>query len=542
MGQEGFFGLKILREFARFLHGDWEKEVVLIELLKIINEVIGCSRASAYLMANGVFELRAKIGEPIPLASPEKLYSGDSYIDLTDSRNSFGETFSVHRKELFLTPLGCNEEVFGAILCIVEDPDQSIRDLVTILGTMTSAALKNISLLEEKQAIDGIVAAFASGLDLHTYFPEFTEKLKQVFVFNKLTITLPDPFDDYALLIYNGGDHALHTERAPYEGSGSAWVISTGRTIVEEDLKEHSNFLEDEVLLTQRVRCSVRAPLISKGKTIGALNIGSEFPGVYKQREIDLIAEVARKIGPAVENALVYAAINERLSNALVQLDNNFSATLNALAVLLDKRDAGTKGHSLRVVRYASVLAERLGLSGKELEDIRLGSLLHDIGKIGIPDAILFKPGKLSNEEWVVMKTHPQLGAEMVARIEFLSPAEPIVLHHHEWFNGNGYPDRLAGEKIPLGARIFAIADAFDAMTSDRPYRRALDMDRAIDELEKCRATQFCPECMETFMNIPEDTLTGIFNECQTEVTFKSPHLVGEELNMTIARNLTKGN
>lgn len=188
------------------------------------------------------------------------------------------------------------------------------------------------------------------------------------------------------------------------------------------------------------------------------------------------------------------------LRNALDELDNTYKFTLRALVTALDTRDEETQGHSLRVVRYTMKLAKIMNITDEEeLKNIELGALLHDIGKIGIPDAILRKPGKLTPEEWKIMETHPQLGNQILNKIKFLEKPSIIVLHHHEKYNGTGYPDKLKEMEIPLGARIFGVADTVDAMTSDRPYRKALSFEIAKEELEKFSGTQFDPVVVKAF-------------------------------------------
>jgi len=533
--------LKALREFSRYLVGTWEKEIILIELVKIFDEFIKCPRVSAYLFENGNFELKAKIGEPLLLDSPQILSEGHKLIPVFSCQDISCEPLLLNERDLYSIPLMCHEEVYGLVLFEISQLPLGMSDMISVLSTQAAVALKNISLAEEKKTIDKIVNNFASGLDMHIYYPQFAQELRQVVHFDLLTITIPNPFQGDELIVYDHDRSQLHTRYVAYEGSAPALVISTGNTVIEDDLTESRSFHEDDMLLDRGIRCALRVPLTSKGRVIGTLNIGSRLPGLYKQKEINLFTEIAKRIGPAVENALVYEIVNEKLLQALAQLEENFSATLNALTILLDKRDVGTKGHSVRVVRYATAVAEKLGVRGRELEEIRLGSLLHDIGKIGIPDSILFKPGKLEEHEWKVMKTHPVLGADMVSKIEFLAPAIPIVLHHHEWYNGGGYPDGLAGENIPLGARIFSVADAFDAMTSDRPYRKALSVDCALEALQECRYTQFCPMCVEAFMKIPLDKLKTIYDQCQAEVTFKSYYFIGQEyINAQTARDITR--
>ena len=173
----------------------------------------------------------------------------------------------------------------------------------------------------------------------------------------------------------------------------------------------------------------------------------------------------------------------------------------------LDASDHETKGHSVRAASYVKLMARHLGVeeNTSDWTDIYRGALLHDIGKIGVPDEILHKPGPLTPEEWDDMKRHPRIGHEMLHEISFLAGAASIVRAHHERFDGKGYPQGLRGEEIPLGARIFAAADAFDAMTTDRPYRKALLPDMARDEIVRHSGTQFDPEIVQVFLLVYEE-------------------------------------
>ncbi|MCP4218156.1 MAG: response regulator, partial [bacterium] len=212
----------------------------------------------------------------------------------------------------------------------------------------------------------------------------------------------------------------------------------------------------------------------------------------FKLTEVALIARKAIEKRKLVRQNKEYQRELERmvaertveLKNALEALDRTYIFTLRALVTALDTRDEETQGHSMRVVKYTLKLAELMGWGDEEqIKVLEYGALLHDIGKIGIPDAILRKPGKLTDEEWKVMKTHPDVGYSILHKIEFLEEASQIVLHHHEKWNGKGYPSGLKDFDIPVGARIFAVADTVDAMTSERPYRSALSFEAAAEEL-----------------------------------------------------------
>ncbi len=194
---------------------------------------------------------------------------------------------------------------------------------------------------------------------------------------------------------------------------------------------------------------------------------------------------------------------------ALRLIELTYDETLRALGAALDLRDTETAGHSERVTRYSLQIARAMNYSSEELTQLARGAYLHDIGKIGIPDSILRKEGPLSPEEVEIMQTHVQIGYELVKQIAFLAPAAEIILAHHERHDGSGYPRGLRGDEIPLGARVFAVADSLDAMTSDRPYRRARAFDAARDEIEREAGRQFDPAVVKAFLSIPDYAMRG---------------------------------
>jgi ribonuclease P protein subunit RPR2 len=188
------------------------------------------------------------------------------------------------------------------------------------------------------------------------------------------------------------------------------------------------------------------------------------------------------------------------LERAYGQLTDTYSATIKTLAFVVEAKDSNTRRHLDRTQVYGLELAKSIDSTLIKDPEVGFGFLLHDIGKVGIPEAILSKPGPLTDEEWGVMRTHPLIGAQIVEPMRFLGEAVQIIRCHHERFDGKGYPGGMAGEEIPLAARIFAVVDSFDAMTSDRPYRGALPIDRAMDELVRGKSTQFDPEVVEMFL------------------------------------------
>ena len=211
---------------------------------------------------------------------------------------------------------------------------------------------------------------------------------------------------------------------------------------------------------------------------------------------------LAKRLYESHLEALV-AQRTEELSDAYAALEGAYRTTLKALTAALETRDHETHGHSERVVKFSLRLGRELGLDAEQMRSLEFGSLLHDIGKIGVPDAILRKPAKLDEEEWVRMREHPLHGSAILKGIEFLEGAARVVAQHHEKWDGSGYPTGLKGEEIDLNARIFAVADAFDAITSDRVYRRGRPYEAAVAELTRCAGTHFDPRVVEVFKLVP---------------------------------------
>ena len=197
----------------------------------------------------------------------------------------------------------------------------------------------------------------------------------------------------------------------------------------------------------------------------------------------------------------------KQLDGKNTELRTAYIQTIRALAEAIDAKDAYTRGHSERVAVYASRLGNQMGLRKEMIERIYFAGLLHDVGKIGIPDAIITKPDRLTPEEYEEIKRHPEIGAKILEPVEFLSSIVPCVRHHHEWYDGcqSGYPERLAGDQIPLPSRVILVADTVEAMTSDRPYRKALSIDVVVAELHKYSGTQFDPVVVDAFLRLLEE-------------------------------------
>ena len=194
--------------------------------------------------------------------------------------------------------------------------------------------------------------------------------------------------------------------------------------------------------------------------------------------------------------------INEKLEDSKEQLEQAYLDMIQTLRYTVEAKDSYTRGHSDRVSEYSVLIGEKLGLSEEQIKTLRIGGLFHDIGKIGIPDSILLKPAKLTDDEYSQIKNHPSIGAHILGSATIFKDIIPIVKHHHEKYDGNGYPSRLKGEEIPYMARIAAVADTFDAMTSRRSYRGPIDIEHVKEEIKRCEGTQFDPQIAEAFLDI----------------------------------------
>jgi putative nucleotidyltransferase with HDIG domain len=219
--------------------------------------------------------------------------------------------------------------------------------------------------------------------------------------------------------------------------------------------------------------------------------IRSTGSAAFSSIDLEIITVLASQASISIENARLYQSIRD-----------NYLKTVRGFALAVEAKDRYTHGHSENVMKYTVMLARKLGLSEQEIDQIKYAGLLHDIGKIGVSESILNKPGRLTDDEFGEIKKHPDLGARIISDVPFLKSLVPLIRHHHEFFNGKGYPDGIAGEEIPFGARILGIADAYEAMTSNRPYRKALEQNVAMGILTEEKGKQFDPNIVDAFIQL----------------------------------------
>jgi putative nucleotidyltransferase with HDIG domain len=258
----------------------------------------------------------------------------------------------------------------------------------------------------------------------------------------------------------------------------------------------------------KEIRSALCVPLCVSNRVIGVLNLNRIYiKQDFTKEDLTLLSIFAAEISGAIERSETYATLEEKIAELTqlnLKLEDLFLDTVKALSSAIDAKDPYTLGHSSQVQKYVLAIAEEMGLREQEKKQIGIIGLLHDIGKIGIKDGILSKPGLLTHEEWDIIKKHPSIGAGIIKHIEMFDGIAEAILYHHERYDGTGYPYRLKGEQIPLMSRIMAVADAFDAMTSKRPYRKPMTREEAIKELKINSGTQFDPKVVNAFLKVLE--------------------------------------
>jgi putative nucleotidyltransferase with HDIG domain len=279
----------------------------------------------------------------------------------------------------------------------------------------------------------------------------------------------------------------------------------TGRALLERqvvtlhDLQQSgAQFAQSALLAGEDFVAYYGAPLIAKGQVKGVLEVFHRCPLTPDQDWLEFLEALAGQTAIAIDNSTLF----DRLQRSNTELRLAYDITLEGWSRALDLRDKETEGHSQRVTEMTLNLARSLGLGEEALAQFRRGALLHDIGKMGIPDQILLKPGKLTEEEWEIMRKHPVYAYELLRPIAYLQPALEIPYCHHEKWDGTGYPRGLKGEQIPLAARIFAVADVYDALRSDRPYRQGWPEEKVREYIKEQAGTHFDPRVVEAFLRL----------------------------------------
>ena len=439
--------------------------------------------------------------------SGEAIISREFHSDLR-----IPEQFRQHlRKDIggVCVPLNSNENVIGALCINVTLPREITTGDVRILNALAEIGGNTIQRmrmheqtvrqLERLDALRAIDLAISSASDLQVTLNIVLSQVIARLEVDAASILLTNPSSGRLEFVagqgfYSGNIEASNTRIG--EGYAGQAVLER-RTVQVKDLKnEHGNLIRRELLADEDFVSYFGVPLIGKGRVMGVLEIFQRSELNPDQEWLSFLETIGGQTAIAIENAILFQDL-QRSNSELVM---GYDATIEGWSQALDLRDRDTEGHTLRVTEMALKLARALGVEEDQLTHIRRGGLLHDIGKMAVPDNILLKPEPLTDEEWKIMRQHPQVAYDWLVSIPFLRHALEIPYCHHEKWNGTGYPHGLKGELIPLAARIFAVVDVWDALTNDRPYRKAWSHSEAIEYMHKNRGIYFDPQILEVFL------------------------------------------
>lgn len=379
--------------------------------------------------------------------------------------------------------------------------------LVNSLSEMLGIAIHRVRLyqdarkqIERLQTMQTIDRAILGNMDRNVLFNIFLKEVIGQFKVSAVGVLLLDPTEftlqyeaDYGFMT----DIYKKTKLRLGEGFAGKAGLERKRVYIP-DISESKDFKLPRIMDEEGFVSYIAQPFIAKGQLIGVLETFHNEPIKPDAEWFNYLETIAQQIAIAVDNIKLF----ENLQKTKTELLLAYESTIEGWSYAMDLRDKETEGHSQRVTEITLRLARELGMKEEDLVHIKRGALLHDIGKLGVPDAILLKPDKLTDEEWVLMRKHPVYAYEMVIRIDYLKPAIDIPYCHHERWDGSGYPRGLKGEEIPLAARIFAIADTYDALSSDRPYRSAWPRGKIIEYIKEQRGKNFDPKVVDAFLKI----------------------------------------
>ncbi|MEW6710352.1 MAG: HD domain-containing phosphohydrolase, partial [Candidatus Riflebacteria bacterium] len=414
------------------------------------------------------------------------------------------ETPIISIEDFILLPLVRRHKMLGVIgLKLTPDAPENICEILPILASQAAASLESAILYERMfkrllvlSNVFILGKEIVTNIDLQTLVDKFLSIARDGTDSEIACIFLVRENDElpYFSQVQAGEGIASF---APDSNNGFTPMIQNIRReekpqLITELKGNQFEGSESVKVAGVKIRDTIGLPLKPRDKFLGVIQVANKKGNAgYRPEDLDLLKILGSQIAFVIQNADLF----HNLQRAYID-------TLSALTSAIDAKDSYTRGHSERVTDLSMRLAIEMGVERSEVEKIKLGGLLHDIGKIGIPEGILNKPGRLNDEEFTIIKSHPELGVRILGKVEFLAGVVPIIKFHHERFDGKGYPDGLKGESIPLLARIVSVVDTYDAMTTDRPYRKALSIEEALKEIHHCSGTQFDPGIGAAFIRM----------------------------------------
>jgi putative nucleotidyltransferase with HDIG domain len=517
-----------LYETSKALSSEYKLNTLLRSIVENAKNLLNTATSGMYLVlpGNNELELSMDTAPYIPLGSPIKFGEGAAGRVAETRQPLRIDDYSIWEGQSKLyagkpiravveVPMLYRGELIGVLTADeAEDSERKFTEnderLLSLFASQAAGAIHAARLFEEtRRRAEEFTTLYetthdlAMQQDLSAVMDIITKRATRLLGVPNATIILIDPtLGDMKIAASIGPDLAVGTRRNISDGLAGRVAQSRSPLIIDDYQNwEHRSRLYDAIPYT----AMMGVPLLYGGNLLGVLDVSDVAPSrrTFNEADVRLLSLFAGQAASAIANAQLF----EDLKKSNIEILSSYDTTIEGWSRAMDLRDHETEGHTLRVTELTLKLARQMDLNEPELTHIRRGSLLHDIGKMGIPDAILLKEGSLSEEEWVIMRKHPQFAYEMLSSINYLHDALDIPSNHHEKWDGTGYPRGLKKEEIPLAARIFAVVDVWDAIRSDRPYRKGWDTEKAIDYIKSQSGTHFDPKVVDTFLNLLQGQL-----------------------------------
>lgn len=526
--------LTVLLEIGQAFHSTLELDPLLDTILEHTRGAVQCEAASIWLVSEGQDELccthaagpaaMAVMGQRLCMPSANQLEALGGPVRLEAGVTGPIElptALAAATRSALVAPLVARGRLLGILVVAnrldLDNFTEGERVLIGALAGHAAVAIHNAQLYEHERQhaerqrrIDHIGRHLQQTLDSEVLIPRILEEVSEAVEAEAQSLWLLDPVTGCIVCRYATGPEAEAIKKVAVPmGMGIVGQsVDLQAPIIIADAQQDPRVYRKADAQTGFVtRSLLCVPMVRQGRAIGAIEAVNKRSGrLFTADDLDLLRNIADSAALAIENARLYA-----------ELAASYDSTLDGLAAALDLRDRETAGHSRRVVEYTACLGRHMGLDETLIASICRGALLHDVGKIGVPDGILHKPAPLTPEERDIVEKHPQAGYEMLLDIPYLKDEIQIVLSHQECWDGTGYPFGLRGHEIPLGARLFAIADTYDALTSDRPYRPAGSHAEAVAIIASEAGRQFDPDAVAAFLAIPAVELEAIRERVQQE-------------------------
>jgi putative nucleotidyltransferase with HDIG domain len=402
---------------------------------------------------------------------------------------------------LTTTLLNTMDRLSGIANPVASAAVQDLSHLTNSLQLLQSKVSEHLHIGQRQlNALVGVGHVINSSLGQKRVLEEVMDSVIALMRAERGLIMLRDEHDEFPVEAARGMDHvSLAGEDFSVSNTIVRRVAETGKPVLTTNAQNDPRFEQQKSVVEKNLRSILCVPLKLKDEIIGVIFVDSRvYSGLFEEDDLEILSAFADQAAVAIDNARLF----DGLEKANTELREAYDATLNGWAMALELRDKETEGHTQRVTALTEVLARKFGIGEEELEHIKRGALLHDIGKMAIPDDILLKEGKLTLTERKFMELHPLFAKDMLDPIKFLRPAIDIPYCHHERWDGSGYPRNLRGREIPFAARIFAVVDVWDALTSDRPYRPPMDPDEVRKIIRGESGKHFDPQVVDAFLAI----------------------------------------